>query len=154
MSDSVEWVVPTVADLKDYIASPAVVAFQTKALAADQSDPFDNSMHAVTNRIRSEIARHYVLSETPYSIPPDLMWVACLLIVEMMQGRLPGLRLNEGQQEQLRDARDYLKRINRGEVDIATPTDPDTDGGIQTPGSITVVASTTRVATREYLAGL
>ena len=145
---------PTTDDLNDYIAGAAATAFRTKALAEGQADPFTNSMQAVTNRIRSEIARHYVLSETAYSIPPDLMWVACLLIVEMMQGRLPGLRLNEGQQEQLRDARDYLKRINRGEVDIATPTDPDTDGGIQTPGSITVVVSTTRVATREYLAGL
>jgi hypothetical protein len=47
-----------------------------------------------------------------------------------------------------------LSLINEGDIQVELPTDVDGDDTMQTPGSFTLVTSTTRVATRAMTAGL
>src|SRR4051812_26374243 len=123
------WRVPTIADLKNYAVAQGVIALQTKALDAGQTDPVAPVLIDVCNRIRSEIAgseNRVVLSATPSAIPPSVFWVAACLIVEQAQLRLPELNLfaGEGHADVIRDAHDFLKRINKGDVLVEEPTDP------------------------------
>jgi hypothetical protein len=154
MADSVAWVIPSVDDLKDVLADRAVEAFRTKALGETQTDPFTRVMQTVTNRIRSEIERRQTLSETEYSVPPSLLRLACLMIVKAMEGRLPGVNLTPQHDEERRDGVRYLERINRGDVQVETPTDPRSVPLIQMASNAEIVTSSTRVATRDLLNGL
>jgi len=156
MPDSVAWIVVTVDDLDDYLVAKAMDALRTKKLRVGQVDPFTTVMHAVADRIRAEIRgcdRNQV-SETAYAIPPSLKQIACLMIVEAMQGRLPGVTLNDGQQEMLRDGRRYLERISRCDVPIEMPEDPEETPTTQSGTVGKMVTYRTRVATREKMIGL
>lgn len=137
---TVAWVVVAETDLNDYLVGKGIDAFKTKALASGQADPFANTMHDVTNMIRGYIGKRYTLSATAYAIPPDMKWIACLLVVEAMQGRLPGVQLLDSQKSRLEDAREYLKLVNEGKVAIDAPTDPETSPALQIPGGIQVVS--------------
>lgn len=149
-----DWITVTVDDLNDYVVGRGVAAMRTKALAAGQSDPFQNTMETICTRIRAEIGKRYVLSATDFEVPQDLKWCACLLICEMMQSRLPGLRLNAGAEEQLKDARDYLKRVNRGDVWIAASSDPAPSPILQSEVAAQVVRRSCRRVTSGTMANI
>lgn len=150
-----DWIVITTDDINAYLAAAAVTAFQTKALATDQEEPFLEAMHSVTDLVRSKIAAHYVLSDTDYSVPPSLKQITCLLVVEQLQGRLPDVRLTENQQKMVDSGREDLKLIEEGKFAIEYPTDPATDSGFQIAGNaVEVVTHTCKLATRCTLAGL
>lgn len=151
---AVQWIVPEVEHLSDYLAATAMTALRGRALGTGQVDPFENVMQAVTTRVRNEVAPKWTLSETEFSVPPSLLQITCLLIIEAMQGRLPGVHLTERHESMLTDGRDLLKRVNAGKVPVEEPTDPEEESAVQSQGRAEVAYSRTRVATRDLLAGL
>lgn len=154
MATTQDWVVIIPEDLDDYLLGAGMVALRTKALAAGQIDPFTNTMNTVTNRIRAEIAKLMVLSDTDNAVPLDLKWCACVLILEQMHARIPTLRLIDNYQEILKDARDYLKRVNAGKVWVAAPSDPAAVPYIQSEVAPVVIRSSTRQCTASTMAGI
>lgn len=152
---AIAWIVPEVSNMENQLVEKAITAFRTKALGATQSDPFDEAMQQVTDRIRAEIANNQTISLTENAIPPSLLWVAKLLIVEALATRLPGLEsLIASQADQRSDARDYLKRINRGDIQVEAPDDPMIDEVLQGGSGIVIVSSQTLRAGRCQTAGL
>ncbi|MEW6306184.1 MAG: hypothetical protein AB1705_22185 [Verrucomicrobiota bacterium] len=149
------WITLTAEDLNDYLAAPQVSALRTAALAAGQGDPFDEIMPDVVSRERLKIescARNR-LSATPNSIPPELKWAACYLILEAMQLRIPTLRLTKDQQAQAMRAVDELNRVAACKDVVTAPDDP-LEPSSQRGGQIEVVRKSKGLATRESLAGL
>src|SRR4051812_6322048 len=112
-SARVPWVIPTVDDLLNVIAAPALDAYRTKVLAPGQPDPFDDVMATITTRIRAEINRYQIISLTDNAIPPSLLRIACLMIVKAMESRLPTIKLTETQDQERQEGIRYLERINR-----------------------------------------
>jgi hypothetical protein len=156
MPTSEPWITLAVTDLNDYLVGPQATAVRTAALAPGQSDTWTNVMMDVVNRIRSEMrsSARNIVSETPLTIPPDLKSTALVLIVESMQRRIPQLKLSDDQKDAANQARDYLKRIARGEVVITAPPDPLTPDDQQRGAPITVVRADRRITSRRSLRGL
>jgi hypothetical protein len=154
-SMATEWIVMTEEDLNDFLVGAQVNALRTAALATGQSDPFENIMPAIAQRIRLKIASctRNRLSATPDSIPPELKWIAAYLIIEAMQGRIPSLRLSDDQKSQVSEARKQLDRIADCKDVVSEPVDPE-ESVAQQSGGISLVSSTERAATRTKMNGL
>lgn len=70
--------------------------------------------------------------------------------MECAQSRIPALKLTDDQVRLVNDAREYLKRIAQGEVQVSSP-----DSDIFTPNKgVSVVSHRERVATGRTLKGL
>jgi hypothetical protein len=150
------WIVIQETDLNDYLVGAQATALKTAALAAGQENTWTTIMTDVVNRIRSEMrsSPRNVVSETPLTIPPDLKSTAMVLIVEALQRRIPSLKLSESQKDAADQARDYLKRIARGEVVITAPPDPLTPDDQQRGTPAVVVRADRKIATGRNLRGL
>lgn len=150
-----EWITVSEEDLNDYLVAAQMNALRTAALAVGQSDPFENIMPAIAQRMRLKIAScaRNRLSATANSIPPELKWIAAYLIIEAMQGRIPSLRLSDDQKTQISEAKKQLDRIADCKDVVSEPTDPE-ESVAQQSGGISLVSSTTRAATREKMNGL
>lgn len=149
------WLILTPSDLDDYLAAPQVAALRAAALGSGQTDPFLRVMPDVASRIRAEIQgcpRNRV-SATPQSIPPNLKSIACLLILEALQARIPGLSLTPEQKTLIADGRDYLKRIGRGQAPVEAPDDPE-PSAIQPSSGLQRVAALCPRTGRAHLDGL
>lgn len=149
------WVVPTEAGCKDYLAAAGISSFTTGALGAGQTNPFPNVMAAVVKEIRGYIrsCERNVLSETENSVPPELERTAYLMIVEAMQGRLPGVNLTKGQETALKNCREILSMVAKCDFIIANPTDPAEDTA-QRGAASTIVTSSERIVSRAKMNGL
>jgi hypothetical protein len=149
------WITIAAADLEDYLVAAQVTALRTAALGGSQSDPFTQSMTDVVNRIRDKIAscKGNQVSATALTVPPGLRWAACYLICELMQTRLPGLRLTDEQKRQCERAEKDLDAIAKCDLAVELPDDP-MDPGVEPSGWVSVVNSPCREASREKLKGL
>jgi hypothetical protein len=151
-----QWVVITKESLNDYLVAAQVDALSTAALDDAQSDPFERVMPNVANRIRKKVEsspRMNLVSATANAVPPELVGAACVLTIQAMQGRIPSLRLTPDQTRLIDQAEADLKAIAKGEEVVSTPDDP-VEGDVQTGGSITVVSTITRRATRQTMDGI
>lgn len=150
------WITLQASDLNDYLVGPQATAVRTVALAAGQSDTWTTVMTDIVNRIRSEMrsSQRNIVSETPLTIPPDLKSTAMVLIVESLQRRIPQLVLSDDQKDAANQARDYLKRIARGEVVITAPPDPLEPDDQQRGTPAVVVSHTPRRFTGRSMRGL
>ena len=150
------WIIIAVADLDDYLVAAQMAALRNAALGGAQTDPFSRVMPDIIGRMRMKIAscEHNQLSATPNSIPPELKWAACYLIIEAMQTRLPGLKITEEQRTQIEDAKRQLDRIADCKDEVTAPNDPLDPSGIQRGGNIELVTKTPRTATNDSLNGL
>ena len=85
------WITISLTDLNDYLVGAQVNALNSSALASGQSDRFTRVMTDMVNRIRTKIEgcpRNFI-SATALTVPPELKWVACYLIIEAMQAACP-----------------------------------------------------------------
>ena len=132
-----------------------MTALQTAALSGG-SDPFLTIMPDVVARIRSAIATcdRNRLSETENSVPPELKWVACILIIELMQTRLPSMTLSDSQKKTAEDAKKALDGVSKCDLAVSIPTDPGGETLYQSGGSLELVSYSTRKCSRANLAGL
>lgn len=128
-----QWITITPEDLNDYVAAQLLVKLRTAALANGQTDPVERVIMDVCSRIRTEIRGNPTnrVSETAYTIPPELKPLAVALVIEKAYARLPGFELSENQQSAANNARKYLERIAYGKVPVSTPDDPEEPDDIQ-----------------------
>lgn len=120
------WITIAVSDLNDYMVAAQVSALRTAALGSGQTDPFSRVMADIVERIRFKIQSCGAnqLSATPQTIPPELKWAACYLILEAMQTRIPALKLTEDQKTQVDRAVTQLDRIADCKDKVTQPDDP------------------------------
>lgn len=122
----VTWQIITLASLNDYLVGAQVEAVNTAALAEGQADRFTNVMTNVVNHVRSKIetcARNRV-SATPLSVPPSLVEHTCMLIIDAIQGSVPGLALSEDQVRRIKRFRDDLDLVAKCDLAVEQPPDP------------------------------
>jgi hypothetical protein len=155
MSGTVAWIVPTEAGTKNYLAAAGITSFGSSALGSGQSNPFTSVMPAVVAEIRAYVAScsRNVLSETANSVPPELEHITYLLLIQAMQGRLPGINLTKVQEDDIKAGRAMLDKVAKCEIAVGAPTDP-AASTVQTGAAAVVVTSSTRIVSREYLRGL
>lgn len=148
------WIAIAADDLNDYLVAAQVNALRTAALGVGQTDPFSRVMTDIIERIRFKIQSCSAnqLSAAVNTIPPELKWVACYLIIEALQVRIPALRLSEDQKTQVERAVAQLDRIAGCKDKVSQPDDavqPDV-----TSSPIEIVNKPTRSTTRETLDGI
>lgn len=149
-----QWIVITAEDMNAYQVGAMMDALRTAALADGQTDPFAETMHDRCNYIRNRISGRTQISSTPYTIPPELKSQACLLILEAMQPRLPGLNLSEDHKTQIARAYKDLDIAATEDFPVSVPADAETPLVKGGKGSLTIVSQTTNHVTREAFSGL
>jgi hypothetical protein len=150
------WITLQLSDLNDYLVGAQVTALNTTALAAGQSDRFTKTMTDMVNRIRVKIEgcpRNHI-SATPLTIPPELKWVACYLIIEAMQAGVPGLKLTDEQRNQISRANEQLIRIADCKDVVSLPDDPLTPVDVQRGGETQLLSSSKRLGSSHQTKGL
>lgn len=147
------WINIVVTDLNDYLVGAQVAALRSAALAAGQSDPFENVMHDRTNYVRARISKRISISETAYSVPPELKTAACMLIIEAMQGRL-NLQLTDDQRTAIARAYKDLDIAATDDLPVSTPDDPVEPEVQQAGGNAAIVTKRDNPLTGSRLAQL
>lgn len=121
------WIEIETDDLYTYLASQQVDALRKTAIADQQNDPVGDIISDISLKIRSQIVsnKKNALSSRKYAIPPELKSVACSLIVETAQTRIPGLKLTADQVRLADQSREYLQKIVKGDLLVSEPDDMD-----------------------------
>jgi hypothetical protein len=121
----ITWITIKVEDLYAYLMATQVDILRKCALAKNQGDPVAEVIRDISLKIRAQIGsnRKNVLSQQPYAIPPELKSEACVLILEVAQTRIPGLKLTADQIRLADQARLQLQKVVSGEIAISTPED-------------------------------
>lgn len=158
MSATVAWVTVADTDLDTYLTGIKTAALRETALAEGQTDPFDDSMRDVVNRIRNKIKSNPTnrVSATALTIPPELKTAACWLTLEAMNARIGlsrSIQLTEDQKTLIKKFEKDLEDVVTGDFSISNPIDPE-DVDVQRPGITRVVSSSERVVTRSTMNGL
>lgn len=132
-----------------------MTALRGSALGVGQSDPFSEHMPSIVAMVRAKIkaCQENVLSETENSIPRSLKNITCLLIIEAMEGRLPGVSLTERQQKALERGVQDLKDVASCDLPVTLPDDPMEDN-TQTGPNAEVISHTCLTTKRCQTAGL
>src|SRR5580704_16912281 len=144
------WLTIQLSDLNNYLVGAQVTALNTAALATGQSDRFTSIMTDMVNRIRVKIEgcpRNHI-SATPLTIPPELKWAACYLVIEAMQAAVPGLKLTDDQRNQIAKASEQLTRVADCKEVVSIPNDPLTPVDVQRGGETQLVTRSRRLGTR------
>lgn len=135
------WVVPTLADLQTYLNNTQYQAISAGDLVTGQTavSLFAEYMGTVTTRITSKLQgnANSVGSATDNAIPPECMWIACWLILEMLNTRIPSLNLTDDQKNIIKKAEKDLDNFASRKQLAALPTDP--VNRVQQQGPATVV---------------
>ncbi|MDR1433087.1 MAG: hypothetical protein LBI61_01965 [Puniceicoccales bacterium] len=149
------WITIQTSDLYDYLCATQLNALKSTALAPGQTNPVDEIIDAVTARIRAEISGSgkNLLSANGAQIPKDLKSYACYLILESVQTRLPSLKLTADQIRLANDAKEYLKRIAKGEVPVSAPDNATIGGDFTVSASCDVVHSRAYCVSEKSLRG-
>ncbi|MDB6022613.1 MAG: hypothetical protein JWQ04_2470 [Pedosphaera sp.] len=145
------WITISLTDLNDYLVGAQVNALNSTALASGQAARFTKVMTDMVNRIRTKIEgcpRNHI-SATPLTVPPELKWVACYLIIETLQAGIPGLLLTADQRNQIAKANEQLTRIADGKEVVSRPGDPLMPVDVQRGGQAQLLSSSRRIASRE-----
>lgn len=129
------WIELTEDDLKAYQLAEYIAAART-TIESGQADPLDEVIPSVVTRIRAEVrgCKTNRVSATANTIPPDLKSVGVYLVLEALQGRIPGLNFTETTKTLIDDAKKYLLRVSRCEVPIELPDDPEGVSTVQSGG--------------------
>ena len=145
------WITIALTDLNNYLVGAQVTALNSPPRwPRDETDRFTDIMTDMVNRIRVKIEgcpRNHV-SATPLTVPPELKWVACYLIIEAMQAAVPGLKLTDDQRNQVTKANDQITRIADCKEVVSIPDDPLIPADVQRGGQTQLVTHTRRIATR------
>ncbi|MDR0351771.1 MAG: hypothetical protein LBH49_04005 [Puniceicoccales bacterium] len=145
------WIKIIPRDLYDYLVAEQVDALRKQALAKHQSDPLVEIIKDVSSMIRSEIKsnRQNTLSSSADALPVELKSVACSLILEIAQTRIPGLKLSEDQIRLANQSREHLKRVAKGDVFVSIPEDADNSQAL----GLEVISHRETIVTGETLKG-
>lgn len=122
------WTQPTASDLDTYLVAAQVDALRTKAIRLGQTDPFAAARAEVLPVVRGYVAAAgtVALDADVLSVPPELKTATCVLILELMLGRLQ-IGLTEGQQSMVERANVQLRDAAAGRLALSktdTPQSP------------------------------
>jgi hypothetical protein len=149
------WITIKVDDLYAYLVAAQVDILRKCALAKNQGDPVVEVIRDISLKIRAQIAnnRKNALSQQPYAIPPELKSEACILILEVAQTRIPGLKLTVDQIRLADQARLQLQKVVSGEIVVSMPEGHVVEVQKSIEKSIEVVSYRPRIATNQHLKG-
>lgn len=150
------WLTLTSADVLANLAAPQVEALRLRGLSPGQGDPLPTIIADVTARVRAEVRsnRRNRVERDETKLPPELKLAATHLVLESLQARLPNLALSTDQLRLMAEAHVLLARVARGEVPIATPTEPESALEASSPYGLEVVNRRRGRVTGNNLAGL
>src|ERR1051326_5107433 len=122
----VAWKTIELADLNDYLVGAQVEAVNTAALAEGQADRFTAVMTNCVNSVRSKIesCERNRVSATPLTVPPSLVEHTCMIIIDALQGSVPGLALGEDKVRRINRLRDELDKVASCDLAVEAPLDP------------------------------
>jgi hypothetical protein len=145
------WINIKIDDLYAYLVAAQVDVLCKCALGKNQSDPVGEVIRDLSLKIRAQVAsnKRNTLSQQPYAIPPELKSEACILILEVAQARIPGLKLTVDQIRLADQARLQLQKVVNGEMVISEAD----DRLGETRKAVNVVHSRRKVATDYTLRG-
>lgn len=141
MDETTPWVAPAVTNLRNYVNKTQYDAIVSGDVNAGETETsmFTEFMVTVTGRIISKLqARQVTMSSaTANAIPPECMWIACYLILEMFNSRITSLNLSEDQKNLIKKAEKDLDNFAIGKQLPSAPPDPVNQ--VQTLGATQVV---------------
>lgn len=153
MSVAHAWVTVSLGDLENYLFASQIALGNTFGLDGIQADRFSGIRDNVVDDIRLRCQRHYRVSATAKTIPPELKDACCWIILERLINAIPGMPpLRQDQAESLRDAKKRLQRVEDGQSEISLPLDPIVQA--QGISGTKVLRSTTRMVTVNTMLGL
>jgi hypothetical protein len=119
------WITIKIEDLYAYLIAAQVDVLRKCALAKNQNDPVVEIIQDISLKVRAQIVscKKNTLSQQPYAVPPELKSETCILILEVAQTRIPGLKLTVDQIRLADQARLQLQKVASGEIIISVPTD-------------------------------
>jgi len=143
------WIVLQAADLNAYQVQTQLDLVRKALLSAGgsdpaQTDPVTECLLSVSNYVRGRIAantRNFI-SGTALALPPELKMWACYLVIEALQNRVPGYKLDENQEGMVERAHDVMDEVSERDSSkrqflLTKPVDPVTSDVMQ--GGIEVV---------------
>ncbi len=151
------WIAIAENTLDDYLVAAQMTAVKTVALKAGQTNPVTRITADVVARVRNKVAscEHNNISADVTTVPPELKWATCYLIIEELQVRLPGLKLTEEQKAQVERALKELDRVADCKEAISTPSEPIVPDVQSGPPAVVVQGDPrVRFVTRRTMQGL
>ena len=148
------WVSITIETLYEAKVAALVDACSESALAAGQADRAAGLIQGVVDKVRRKVAScaNNRVDDDATKIPAGLRDDAVALIIAALKGSVE-IDLTEDERTNLSRIERDLNRIANCD-DVVDQPDTPVEAEVERGGSIAVVTKTTRVATREKLAGL
>ena len=150
------WIsITSTADLEHYVVAALVAAINEAALGDTQDDRFTRVQADVISEVRMAIASNKTneLDTDTTTIPKSLRPAACWLIANYMAQGL-GISLTEQQLDEVRNAREKLSDVARGNLTIEEPDSVVDDSEAQAGAGAQLATYTDRTYTRDTQAGL
>lgn len=148
------WTVITAADLNRFLVGAQVDALRTAALADGQADPAAETIRDKANYVRARIGGRVRLSATALAVPPELIEHVCMLSLETLSGRLPGMELSQDQQNRITRIYRDLDIAGKDEFPITAADDPAVMDADSSTGQMRRVAPGTSANSRTKMSGL
>lgn len=148
------WTVIVPADLNRFLVGAQVAALRSAALAAGQSDPAPDTIRDKANYVRSRIGGRVRLSATALSVPPELIEHVCMLALETLSGRLPGLDLSDDQRRRIERVYRDLDIAGKESFPVSAADDPEVFAADGSTGSMSFVRPGRHVNSRTKMSGI
>jgi hypothetical protein len=120
------WIRLRAEDLDVQLAPDQLQGILEAAAGRQGEDPLPRLVESIVAQIRAAVrsGKTVPLSADSQSVPEELWSDGCALLLERLQGRLPALRLSADQVRAADGARQRLRRVERGELQVSRPADP------------------------------
>lgn len=146
------WRTLTEADVLGVLNSAELSAYQAAVIGSGQ-DPLADATAAVVNQCRGYIADNPANNLAAGITLPERVHLSALHIVRVEMLTRLDLEVSKDRADAKRDAIRFFERVSEGKVTIEQPTE-NLDTETNSAPLIATIASRTRVATRESMAGL
>ena len=152
-SKSNNWVPLKEEDLITYISPNELFALRDAATHAGKDDPLKEIIADVIVQVRTEVhAGDNRIDDDALLIPRSLHQVACYLVIEALQSRVTGIKLNPAIAHHANESRRQLRRVASGALPIEAP-DFYTEDFFSIPEDLTELPSWTVPKRRRRITG-
>lgn len=149
-----EWITIQSSDLDRFMVGAQVNALRGAALSAGQTDPSVETLRDKANYVRARIGGRVRLSSTPLAVPPELIEHVCMLALETLCGRLPGLVLSSDQVNRIGRIYKDLELAGTESFPISVATDPVVMPADKTSGQMSIVSPGSSANSRNRMSGI
>lgn len=148
------WTVILPVDLNRFLVGAQVSALRSAALASGQADPASDTIRDKANYVRARIGGKVRLSATALSVPPELIEHVCMLALETLSGRLPGLALSQDQTNRISRIYKDLDIAGTPDFPVSAATDPEVFAADNSTGSIRILQPGCKANSRDKMSGI